>query len=108
MGSGVIVMYRAIVDGEWQPWVSNADPEWMRFAKSKYGLQGTLNEAGTYAGAEEKNIEGIEIRIYEDDSTDAGAGSFVGTEKDSIYKEKRKCLIIVTQKRQKLQFIFNK
>ncbi len=82
MGSGVIVMYRAIVDGEWQPWVSNADPEWMRFAKSKYGLQGTLNEAGTYAGAEEKNIEGIEIRIYEDDSTDAGAGSFVGTEKE--------------------------
>ena len=82
MGSGVIVMYRACVDGEWQPWVSNADPEWMASTKAKLGLDGTLNTSGTYAGTDGKNIEGIEIRIYEDDSTDAGAGSFVGAEKD--------------------------
>lgn len=81
MGSGVIVLYRALVDGVWQPWVSNAYPEWMSSTKAKLGLDGTLNTAGTYAGADGKNIEGIEIHIYEDDSTDAGAGSFVGTEK---------------------------
>lgn len=81
MGSGVIVMYRALVDGEWLPWVSNAYPEWMSSTKSKLGLDGTLDTSGTYAGEDGKNIEGIEIHIYEDDSTDAGAGSFVGTEK---------------------------
>ena len=81
MGSGVIVMYRALVEGVWQPWVSNAYPEWMSSTKAKLGLDGTLNTSGTYAGAEGKNIEGIEIHIYEDDSTDAGVGRFVGSEK---------------------------
>ena len=81
MGSGVIVMYRALVDGEWQPWVSNADPEWMSSTKAKLGLDGTLNTSGTFAGAEGKNIKGIEIHIYEDDSANAGTGNFVGVEK---------------------------
>ena len=36
--SGVIVMYRAFAEGEWLPWVSNADPEWMRNAQNKYSL----------------------------------------------------------------------
>lgn len=80
LGSGVIVMYRACVEGEWLPWVSNAEPEWMRSVQTKYGLGGTLDTELTYAGSDGKNIEGIEIRIFEDDSTDAGAGSFIGGE----------------------------
>lgn len=80
LGSGVIVMYRACVEGEWLSWVSNAEPEWMRSVQTKYGLGGTLDTELTYAGSDGKNIEGIEIRIFEDDSTDAGAGSFIGGE----------------------------
>ncbi len=80
LSSGVIVMYRACVEGEWLPWVSNADPEWMRAAQIKYSLGGTLDTASSYAGAGGKNIEGVEIRIFEDDSTDAGSGSFTGDE----------------------------
>ena len=80
LSSGVVVMYRACVEGEWLPWVSNADPEWMRSVQTKYSLGGTLDTASSYAGAGGKNIEGIEIRIFEDDSTDAGSGSFTGNE----------------------------
>lgn len=78
--SGVIVMYRACVDGKWLPWVSNADPEWMRAAQTKHRLDGTLDTAGSYAGVGGKNVEGIEVRIFEDDSNNAGAGSFEGSE----------------------------
>lgn len=28
--SGVVVMYRVLVNGEWLDWVSNADPEWIK------------------------------------------------------------------------------
>ena len=80
LASGVIVMYRACVEGKWLPWVSNADPEWMRAVQTKYRLDGTLDTASSYAGVGGKNVEGIEIRIFEDDSENAGAGSFTGTE----------------------------
>ena len=80
LASGVIVMYRAYVDGRWLPWVSNADPEWMRNVQSKYSLGGTLDTSSSYAGIDGKNISGIEIRIFEEGSLNAGAGSFDGNE----------------------------
>lgn len=46
MTSGVVVMYRAYVDGAWMPWVSNADPEYMRSVQSQYNLGGTLDTSG--------------------------------------------------------------
>lgn len=82
--SGVIVMYRVHVDNRWLPWVSNADPEWMRSAQSKYSLGGTLDTAGTYAGNDGQNINGVEVRIFEDDSSDPGLGSFTGSEIDLV------------------------
>lgn len=78
--AGVVVMYRARIDGEWLPWVSNADPEWMRNVQSKYSLGGTLDTSGAYAGIYGRNMEGIEIRIFEDGSLNAGSGDFVGSE----------------------------
>lgn len=80
--SGVIVMYRAYVADRWLPWVSNADPDWMRGMQSKYSLDGTLDISGSYAGMDGQNISGIEIRIFEDDSSNPGSGSFTGREID--------------------------
>lgn len=80
MTSGVIVMYRARVEGRWLPWVSNADPEWMRSVQSKYSLDGTLDTSGAYAGITGKNIEGVEVRIFEDDTSVPGSGDFDGSE----------------------------
>lgn len=63
--SGIVVMYRAYVDGKWLPWVSNANPEYMKSVYNKFGLDGTLDTAGGYAGKSGVNIEGIEIRVFE-------------------------------------------
>ena len=63
--SGIVVMYRAYVDGSWLPWVSNADPEYMKSVYNKFGLDGTLDTSGGYAGKSGVNIEGIEIRVFE-------------------------------------------
>lgn len=78
--SGVIVMYRAYVNGEWLPWVSNADPEWMRNMQNKYSLGGTLDTSGAFAGKSDENISGIEIHIFEDNSLNAGTDDFSGDE----------------------------
>ena len=64
--SGVVVMYRVHVQGNWLPWVSNADPKWMRSVQSKYNLDGTLDTGSSYAGIDGKNINGVEIHIYEE------------------------------------------
>lgn len=80
LSSGVIVMYRAYVDGRWLPWVSNATSEWMRNVQGKYGLEGSLDTRASYAGINGKNIKGVEIRIFEEDSSSAGSGNFNGSE----------------------------
>lgn len=64
--SGIIVMYRVYTDSRWLPWVSNADPKWMRSVQSKYNLDGTLDTGSSYAGIDGKNINGVEIHIYEE------------------------------------------
>ena len=79
MVSGVIVMYRAYVDGRWLPWVSNADPQWMDMVKSKYGLDGSLDYTSGYAGLPDHDFSGVEIRIFED--TSSGTEGFLGGEK---------------------------
>ena len=68
--TGVVVMYRAYVEGRWLPWVSNANPEWMRSVQAKYNLDGTLDDSAYYAGIDGKNISGIEVRIFEENNTD--------------------------------------
>lgn len=75
--SGVIVMYRVSIAGRWLPWVSNADPEWMLDMQNKHSLGGTLSVNSTYAGNEGQTIDGVEIRIFEDDSINAGSGGSV-------------------------------
>lgn len=66
--TGVVVMYRAYVEGRWLPWVSNANPEWMRSVQAKYNLDGTLDDSAYYAGIDGKNISGIEVRIFEENN----------------------------------------
>ena len=72
-------MYRVKVEGEWLAWVSNADPEWMQSVKSKYNLDGTLDTSSSYAGKTGSNIEGLEIRLYEEADL-AVSDSFSGNE----------------------------
>ena len=66
--TGVVVMYRAYVEGRWLPWVSNANPDWMRSVQAKYNLDGTLDDSAYYAGIDGKNISGIEVRIFEENN----------------------------------------
>ena len=61
-------MYRVYVEGRWLPWVSNANPEWMRSVQAKYNLDGTLDDSAYYAGINGKNISGIEVRIFEENN----------------------------------------
>ena len=60
--------------------MSNADPEWMRNDQNKYSLGGTLDVDSVYAGNAGQNISGVEIRIFEDDSYNAGSDNFSGSE----------------------------
>ncbi len=78
--SGIVVMYRVHVDNRWLPWVSNADPEWMRDAAEKYNLSGALDTVSTYAGNDGQNINGVEVRIFEDDAPNPGMDDFTGDE----------------------------
>lgn len=39
-------MYRVRITGRWLPWVSNANPDWMRSVQEKYDLGGTLQNQG--------------------------------------------------------------
>lgn len=73
-------MYRVHVDNRWLPWVSNADPEWMRDAAEKYNLSGALDTVSTYAGNDGQNINGVEVRIFEDDAPNPGMDDFTGDE----------------------------
>lgn len=68
--SNVIVMYRVHIENRWLPWVSNANPEWMQSVQVKYGLDGTLDTASAYAGISGKNINGVEIRVFEENSSE--------------------------------------
>ena len=78
--SGIVVMYRAYVDGSWLPWVSNADPEYMRSVQSKFNLGGTLDTSGGYAGKSGVNIQGIEIRVFEGDIPSSTINNLPGKE----------------------------
>ncbi len=67
ISTGIVVMYRAKVNGVWLSWVSNADPEWMRFVQRKYGLDGVLDTKSGNAGLSDGSfIEGLDIRIFEE------------------------------------------
>ena len=78
--SGIVVMYRAYVDGAWLPWVSNADPEHMESVQSKFGLGGTLDTSSFYAGKSGKILEGIEIRVFEGEMPDSEITGLSGNE----------------------------
>ncbi len=69
ISTGIVVMYRAKVNGVWLSWVSNANPEWMQFVQRKYGLDGVLDTVSGNAGLSDGSfIEGLDIRIYEEAS----------------------------------------
>ena len=82
---GVVVMYRAKVNGSWLAWVSNADPEWMAAAQIKYQLTGILDYDSGYAGLSSGAvIEGVEIRVFEENNlnpeiTPTGKSKIIGT-----------------------------
>jgi len=66
--TGIVVIYRAYVDGEWLEWVSNADPKWTASVQVKYNLDGAIDTNSSYAGKFGSNISGIEIRIFEENN----------------------------------------
>ena len=73
-------MYRALVNGRWLPWVSNADPQWMDSVKSQYNLDGTLDYTSYYAGIDGQNISGLEIRAFVGTTNDTPIEGLVGQE----------------------------
>ncbi len=54
-------MYRVYTDSRWLPWVSNADPEWIRNVKTKYSLNGTLDTGSSYAGIDGKILVALKF-----------------------------------------------
>ena len=64
--SGLVVMYRTRANGRWLPWVSNAASAWMHSVQRKYDLDGSLDTRSYYAGIPGVNIEGVEIRVFEE------------------------------------------
>ncbi|MEI3552503.1 MAG: hypothetical protein V8Q17_08105 [Acutalibacteraceae bacterium] len=78
--SGVVIMYRALVNGRWLPWVSNADPQWMDSVKSQYNLDGTLDYTSYYAGIDGQNISGLEIRAFVGTTNDTPIEGLAGQE----------------------------
>ena len=79
--TGVVVMYRVRIAGRWLPWVSNANPDWMRSVQEKYDRGGTLDTKSTYAGNKGQNIDGVEIHIFEESDTNGGTITPVGNYK---------------------------
>jgi N-acetylmuramoyl-L-alanine amidase len=80
LDSDYVVMYRTYNNGNWLPWVSNANPAIMNNIKSKYNLPGTLDTSGSDAGlpGSGSNVNRIEIRVFEgefDGSDDRSYGS---------------------------------
>ena len=78
--TGVVVMYRARINGQWQPWVSNADPDWMRNVHTQYNLMGTLDTESGHTGVQGQNIDGLEIRLFSGSSSSEPIGPLPGTE----------------------------
>lgn len=63
----VVVMYRVHTVGVgWFPWVSNADPAWMERVKLKFNLPDSIDTGSDNAGLEGNDIDGVEIRIFEE------------------------------------------
>ena len=73
-------MYRARINGLWQPWVSNADPDWMRSVHTQYNLMGTLDTESGHTGVQGQNIDGLEIRLFSGSSSSEPVGPLPGTE----------------------------
>ena len=65
--TGVVVMYRVYVEGRWLPWVSNANPEWMK-CTGEIQLRWVTGRKAYYARYRWKNISGIEVRIFEENN----------------------------------------
>ncbi len=70
LNEGVVVMYRAYVGGVWLPWVSNANADWMSYVQRKYKLDGVLDTSAGNAGINTDYIEGLEIRVFEENNID--------------------------------------
>ncbi len=76
LDSDYVVMYRTYNNGNWLPWVSNANQTIMNNIKSKYNLPGTLDTSGSDAGlpGSGSNVNRIEIRVFEGEFDSSGDG----------------------------------
>lgn len=68
MNTEVVVIYRVKANGKWLSWVSSGDYNYSSSLMKKYGLSGNLEPAGgdDYAGIPGSNIEGVEIRLFDE------------------------------------------
>ena len=86
--TGIVVMYRARVDGSWLPWVSNANAASMQSVQEKYGGMDDLDTTSGYAGISGKNMDGFQIRVFVEQpiggntggTSDPSQGNFNGSE----------------------------
>lgn len=66
INSEIVVMYRVKSNGNWLPWVSNADSNTREKIKNKYFPNEQVDLVSTYSGIVNYNISGMEIRLYEE------------------------------------------
>ena len=68
MNTEVVVIYRVKANGKWLSWVSSGDYNYSLSLMKKYGLSGNLEPEGgdDYAGIPGRNIEGVEIRLFDE------------------------------------------
>lgn len=66
MKSGVVVIYRVMANNKWLSWVSSGEYNYSLSLMRKYGLSGNLDTTDDYAGIPGSNIEGVEIRLFDE------------------------------------------
>ena len=76
-------MYRAKVDGTWLPWVSNAEESAMQSVYDKYHLSGGMGSTASLPAKPDRNVEGIQILVYEEGENSGSGENFEGTEADN-------------------------
>lgn len=66
INSEIVVMYRVKSNGNWLPWVSNANSQIREKIKNEYFINDEVDLVSTYSGITNYNITGVEIRLFEE------------------------------------------
>lgn len=66
MKTGVVVIYRVMANNRWLSWVSSGEYNYSLSLMRKYGLEGNLDTVDDFAGTNKYEIQGVEIRLFDE------------------------------------------